>query len=190
MILTSLLCTPVFAQDPEIEHETRINVIVADDVSDQATRIDWTTNDPNIDFMNMQVGESQSIVDESGRNILVTKEEAGLRFNIDGESVFVPDMGEAHSAHMTLVAADSGAIVDHDVDIEIIDGSSTATATSVAAPAMSGATIMTKEPLDAATQESIRSILLSAGENNVKFVDSGKLNRQIKVIRKQVEVVN
>ena len=184
MLVSGFLLTFAYAQDPAIEQETKIELIVADEVGDKATRIDWTSNDPNIDFMSMQVGESQSIVDESGRNILVTKEEGGLRFNVDGESIIVPDMGEMHGEHMAIamVAADGSTTLERDIDVNVIHGNATATAP--------GAMIITDKPLDAATQDSIRSLLQSAGENDVKFVASDSENRQIKVIRKQVEVTH
>lgn len=191
---TSMIFGTAFADDIDVDtgHEVRIEVIVADGDMGEATAINWINTNPDIDLHNMQVGESQSIVDESGRSILVTREENGLRFEVDGKSVVVPDMGEIHGTSMVhgstaaFVLADGTQDIDHDFDIEVVsDGHDMAT------PVAGGVMIVTKEPLDASTQESIRSVLQSAGNTDeVTFIDRSGAGgaRHVKVIRKKVEL--
>jgi len=180
------VAAPAYAQ--EEEHEIKMQVIVSGDGSESENVINWTSNDPNIDFQNMQVGESQAIVDESGRSVLVTKEADGLRFDVDGESVVIPDMGDMHGSTMTMVSADGMVDIDHDIDVQLIGGGH-----AMASPVTEGVMIITKEPLDATTQESIRSLLQSVGNNDeVTFIDgnNGPGGRHVKVIRKTVELKN
>jgi hypothetical protein len=185
----SMIFGSALADDTDVDtgHEVQIEVIVADGDMSDATTIDWTNTNPDIDLQNMQVGESQSIVDDSGRSILVTKEENGLRFNVDGKSVLMPEFGEVHGAHMmTLVSTDGAQSVDHGFDIEVMGGGH-----AMASPVADGVMIVTKEPLDASTQESIRSVLQSAGNTDeVTFIDGSAAGsgRHVKVIRKKVEL--
>ena len=54
-----------------------------------------------------------------------------------------------------------------------------------------GVTVISDEPLDASTQESIRAVLQSAGrDDELTFIDhSGTMEgKQIHMIRKQVEI--
>ncbi len=128
----------------------------------------------------MQVGETRSIVDESGRSILITREEEGFKFEVDGKTVMVPEIGEP-GQYATFVG---GPDVTADFDVEIIaDDFSMHDGNSV--------TIISGEPLDAATQESIKAVLQSAGrDDTVTFIHGGGSTdaRQVKVIRKVVEI--
>ena len=193
--LAALAVTIIFgaalANAQETEHEIKVQIIVTGDGSDAENVINWTSNDPNIDLHNMQIGESQAIVDDSGRSILVTKEAEGLRFDIDGESIVIPDFGEMENVHgttMAFISADGTQTIDHDIDVQIIgDGH------AMASPMTDGVMIITSEPLDASTQESIRSVLLSAGnDDEVTFIDgSGDgSGRHVKVLRKTIEIKN
>lgn len=64
----------------------------------------------------MQVGETQSIVDESGRSVLITREEQGFKFEVDGKTVILPEMGAA-GEYMTFI---DGSDITADFDVEII----------------------------------------------------------------------
>lgn len=182
--------------DPQIEHKTKIQVVVAGDGRQAPTEINWTSSASGIDLNALQIGESQSIVADDGRSILVTKQEDGLRFDVDGESVVVPDIGNVNDIHggphvtnMAFVSADGVTEFDHDVDVTFVaDG----LAEGHAMASAGGTMIMTKEPLDQATQDSIKSLLQSSGNNDeVTFIDSGTAGgRQLHVVKKTVEVSN
>jgi hypothetical protein len=187
ILASSMIVGAALADDAAqtAEKEMTIQVVVAGDGTGEGATINWTSNDPNMDLHNMQIGESQSIVDDAGRAILVTKVEEGLKFDVDGESVVIPDMGE-HGTHMALISADGINGIDHDVDVQVI-GSGHA----MASPVTDGVMIITSEPLDAATQESIRAVLQSAGNNDeVTFIDGGNSGGDgtVRVVRKKVEI--
>ncbi len=60
----------------------------------------------------MQEGENRSIIDESGRNILVTREADGFTLNIDGEIIELPML---FGGHHSMVWAEDGDEVDVNV---------------------------------------------------------------------------
>jgi len=159
----------------ETEKQMKIHV-ATDGVGHEATEIRLSGADMDFDLQDMQVGETRSVVDESGRSVLITRQEDGFEFNIDGKVINMPDMhgefatlvnheiedGEVHKmrAHKMVMA-------DGDNDIMIVSGT----------------------PLDSSTQDSIRAVLQSAGHDaDVKFIDGGAGGgeHQVKVIRKQV----
>lgn len=193
-LAASLVYASAWADDTDqaVEHEVKIKVVVAGDGTDSPTEVNWTNHDPNIDLDNMQVGESQSIVDDDGRSILVTRQEDGLRFDVDGKSVVVPDFadvrGGPHGTSMAFVSADGITEFDHDVDVTIVGGGE---GHAMASPVAGGTMIVTKEPLDQATQDGIRSLLQSSGNTEeVTFIDrNGSSNGyRHRIVRKTIEV--
>jgi hypothetical protein len=183
--LLALAATMTFALAAlaDVEEKMEMKIVVAGAASDESATIHWIgSGDAGFDMQGMQVGETQSIVDESGRAVLVTRETDGFRFDVDGETIVVPDMG-AHEEYLTLT---DGSDMTADFDVEIVGD-------HYAMPTFgdSGVTIISGEPLDASTQESIKAVLQSAGrDDQVTFVDGsgGTDYRQIKMIRKRVEV--
>ena len=52
-----------------------------------------------------------------------------------------------------------------------------------------GVTIISAEPLDDSVRESIRSVLISAGnDDEVTFIDGSANDGQVRVIKKRIEV--
>ena len=171
------------AASAQVEEQREANIVVAGAASDESTMIHWIGNDyAGFDMQGMQVGETQSIVDEAGRAVLITREAEGFRFDVDGETVVVPDMG-VHGEYLTLT---DNSDVTADFDVEIV-GDHYATPTF----GNGGVTIISGDPLDAITRESIKAVLMSAGHDvDVTFIDrsSGGDGRQIQMIRKRVEI--
>ena len=113
----------------------------------------------------------------------------------EGDTVVVPDMG-AHGTHMAFVNADGdpGDIdvrvmkmdgVHENIDIEVMgDG-----AHMMQAHHPDGVTIISATPLDDSVKESIRSVLISAGNNEeVTFIDGSGDGKQVHVIKKHIEI--
>ncbi len=112
----------------------------------------------------MQVGEIQSVVDESGRSILITREENGIKFEVDGKTINMPLFDAGHDA----IWIDDGS--DKDIDVRIhrvgrfIGGDDSA-----------GIMIISGKTIDDATQESIKKLLLSSGyDDGVDFMSGGE----------------
>ncbi len=171
-----------FAQE---EHEMKFEIIVAEDGTDETTSFSWSGADADFDIQDMQVGESRSIIDDSGQSVLITRETDGYKIDIDGKTIMMPEMPEmgAHGAHMAFV---DGGVMDIDVQV-ISDGHFL----SSGGPA--GVTIITDEALDESTRASIEAVLQSAGrDDKVIFIDGsgGPHGENVRIIRKHVEVVN
>ena len=169
----------------EEEHKMKFEVIVAEDGADETTSFSWSGADADFDMQDMQVGESRSIIDDSGQSILITRETDGFKIDIDGKTIMMPEMPGmgAHGTHMAFV--DGG---DMDIDVQVIsDGH------FMSNGGPPGVTIITDEALDESTKASIEAVLQSAGrDDKIIFIDSsgGSDGEHVKIIRKHVEVIN
>ena len=166
----------------DVEEKREMKIVIQGASSDESTSFHWVSDDSDFDMQGMQVGETHSIVDESGRPVLITREEEGFKFDIDGKTVVVPDMG----VHGTQLAFSDGSDFNSDFDIEIIGDQH-----MMSSRDGSGVTIISGEPLDASTKESIKSVLISAGrDDDVIFIDGsgGSDGRHIKIIKKKIEI--
>ena len=81
----------------EVEKKIELKVMVSDDGSGDDKEIHWVSDDLDLD--DLAVGESKTITGESGREVTVTRTDDGMQFDIDGETVVVPDMGAHGYAH-------------------------------------------------------------------------------------------
>ncbi|MDH4109328.1 MAG: hypothetical protein OEW35_13510 [Gammaproteobacteria bacterium] len=133
----------------------------------------------------LQVGESRSIVDDDGRTVLVTRTADGIELSVDGRTIALPHIEGVHAgAH------------DANVDVKVMR------LHGPGSPGEDAVTIISGKPLDPSVQETIRSALVSAGDNRqVVFVDGagsegdhmimhGGDAHRIKVIRKEVGATN
>jgi len=163
------------------EMRTNIAIAVVDD-SDGEVRIELDSDDLGFNLHDMQEGENRSIVDKSGRTILVTREADGFTFDVDGKTIKMPAFDGDHHG-MVWVDADH----DEDIDVRVMKDASFVTAGS-----MDGIMIMSGKPIDEATQQAITSLLESAGHgSDVRFIDhdgphSGP--HGVHVIKKHVEI--
>lgn len=178
----------------DIEEKRVMKIVIEGVSSDDSTSFHWSSNDSSLDMHNMQIGESQSIVDESGRSVLITRESEGFRFDIDGETIVVPDMDFGpHEMHMAFT---DGSDFTTDINVEVMGdvmGAVMGKHHFMSAHASDGVTIISREALDATTKESIKAVLLSAGRSDeVIFIDrSGDADgKHVKIVRKQIEVIH
>jgi len=181
------------ASAQDVEKKMELKVVVAGDGAGDGHEVHWVSDDAGLE--DLAIGESKTITGESGREVVVTKTEDGMQFEVEGETVMVPDMG-AHGTHMAFVDAEGGhGDIDvrvmkmdgmhQDIDIEVM-GDATH---MMRAHHPDGVTIISGTPLDDSVKDSIRSVLISAGNNEeVTFVDSSAEGHQVKVIKKRVEI--
>ena len=175
------------AHSQEQEETIALKVIVSAD-GDEPKSVHWVSDDVDLD--DLAVGESRTITGEDGKDVVVTRMDDGMQFDINGETVVVPGM---HGDHLAFV----GANVDQDIDVKVMGGHGEdvdvtitgAGAHATAAHRPEGVTIISSEPLDDSVRESIRSVLISAGlDEEVRFID-GSADQQVHVIKKRVEVI-
>ena len=173
------LAGPAMAGD-EANMKMAIEVIGEDGMN--ASHFKFNSDDLGFDLDEMQVGESRSIVDESGQSILVTRGEEGFSLNIDGETIELPHLrGGDHGGIHWITDGD-----DSDINVHVMrDINVTRT------KEMSGTMIMSPKPIDAATQQAIKSLLESAGySNEVQFIDHDRAEHgrvMIKKVERAVE---
>lgn len=160
-----------------------IAIAVAGHEMGDETRVMLNSEELGFDLHDMQVGENRSVVDASGRNILITREVEGFKFDIDGKEVAVPLFEGGHTGAVWL----GDAMAHEDVQVHVMSDMSTATA-----PAMEDVMIFSGKPIDDATQQAIKTMLEAAGHgSDVRFVDRessmGGMHG-VKVIEKRVEI--
>lgn len=179
----------------EVEKKMEIKIVVDGDGADQPNVVSWSSDGEDLE--NLAVGESRTISSGSGNDVVVTKTESGMEFNVNGETVVVPDMGE-HGMHMAFVDADGVHSMDGDIDVEVmaLGGDETvdvrvmkAGTHATPAHAPDGVTIISGTALDDSVRESIKSVLISAGvDDEVRFIDGSEDGNHVRVIKKRVEV--
>ena len=185
LAVSLIFATAALAQDDE---RMEMKIVVAGATADESATIHWIgSGAAGIDMQAMQVGESQSFVDESGRAILVTREQEGFRFDVDGKTIVLPDFGD-RPEYITLA---DGSNVTADFDVEIVGNHRAMSMMATPAFGPGGVTIISGEPLDASIKESIKAVLISAGrDDEVTFISHGDGGEgQVQMIRKRVEVI-
>jgi len=180
---------PALAGESNAMWESRVVIAEDDGSGGEPLRIELSGEDLGFDLQDLQLGESRSVVDKSGRSILITRTEQGYDFNVDGKTVSMPAF--EHYAERVEIVDLSDAEFEGDFDVAVMNGEA---AFASARPA--GITIITPEPLDESTQASIRSVLQAAGHSDaITFVDPTTMPtvhstgaHAIKVIRKDVQI--
>jgi len=166
----------------DVEEKRVMKIVVAGESSGDSTTIHWASDDSEFDTQGMQLGETHSIVDESRNSVLITKVAEGFRFDVDGETIFVPDI-DTNEMHMAFL---DGSDFSADVDVEIIGDHQMMSSHDIG-----GVTIISGEALDETTKESIKAVLQSAGrDDEVIFIDgsSGPDGKHVRVIKKKIEI--
>ena len=136
------------------EHKAIKIVVDADDAGNY-TSLAFDSEQMGFDLSELQEGESRSFVDDKGRNVLVTRESDGFKIDVDGEIIALPaiDFAIEHGDHATATwVGDVDVEVEHD-SMALVDADSV------------GVMIISSDPIDASTQETIRSVLQSAGHS-------------------------
>jgi len=173
------LMTLAAAQAQEVEKKVEIKVVV-DGNGDDVSEMHWVSDDLDFDLQDLAVGETRTIQGESGKTVTVTRSQDGFEFDVDGKAVSMPHMGD-HAGHMAFVETDG---VHENVDVRVMGGG----AHAMRAHSPEGVTIISGKPLDDSVKESIRSVLISAGNNEeVTFIEGGEGGKR--VIVKKVEIV-
>ena len=128
-------------------------------------RIVLDSEELGFDLHSMQEGENHSIIDESGRSILITRQADGFTLNIDGEVVEMPML---FGQHHGMVWSEDGDEVD--VNVHVMHRAKIAGMHGM--HDFDDTMIISRKPIDDATQQEIKSLLKSAGyESDINFVD-------------------
>jgi hypothetical protein len=179
----------------EVEKTMAFKIVVDGEGSAEPNVVSWSTDGGDLE--NLAVGESRTINGGSGNDVIVTRTEAGMEFNVNGETVVVPDLGQ-HGTTMAFVDVDGAHEVHGDIDVEVMqfEGDETIDvkvigggAHAVRAHPPEGVTIISDQTLDDSVKDSIRSVLISAGnDSEVRFIDGSEDGNHVRVIKKRVEI--
>ena len=162
-VVASLMLAAVTVADENIEMKIKIDI--DDDSGGEPVFLSLDSETMGFALHDMQVGEIQSVVDETGRSILITREADGIKFEVDGKTINMPLLDTEHEA----IWIDDGNFEDIDVQVHRIGG-------FVGHEDSDGIVIISGKTIDGATQEGIRSMLLSTGhEGGVEFIDGGEM---------------
>jgi hypothetical protein len=183
--LTTLLSSgAALAQNAEVEKKMEIKVMITDDEDeDGATEMHWVSNDIDFDIEDLAMGESRTIENESGKTVIITRAEEGFVFDVDGKAVMMPHLG-APGSHMPFAGMPVEPGEPMDIDVRMMAGP------HVMRPHHpEGITIVSGKPLDDSVKESIRSVLISAGnDDEVTFIEGSEGDKQ--VMMRKVEIVH
>ncbi len=172
------LASAALAED-DVKMTMAIAVVDDDGGNERSFKIN--SDDLGFDLQDMQEGENRSIVDESGKNILVTRTSDGFSFNIDGETIDLPAFhDEGHHGMVWVGDGDAS-----DVDVHVMHDTNMTTMHE-----MNDTMIISGKPIDATTQQAIRNLLGSSGyDSEVNFVDRDSAHDGRVMIKKVERVV-
>jgi hypothetical protein len=170
------------ADEVEVEKKMEIKVMVSGDGEGDATEMHWISNDMDFEMEDLAVGESRALETESGKSVTITRAEEGFSFDVDGKTIMLPGMG-GHGSHMAFIGEPGKPGAPMDIDVEMSGGPHI-----MRAHHPEGITIVSGKPLDDSVKESIRSVLISAGNGEeVTFIDGSEDGRH--VMMKKIEII-
>jgi len=170
--------------DEILLNDSEISVVIAEEGSNP---FHWTSDALEFSLDDLSVGEQRTSVGPDGRQTIVSRHSNGYTINVDGRELELP-VGDEH-AHM-LALVEEGHLDDLDVHI-VGDDAAPVMKRIMKSAGHDGVVIISEDPLDPSVQESIRSVLISAGINeDVQFVNSSsksaKHERRIEIRREVV----
>lgn len=151
------------------EHRTQIKIEV-DGENSKHRVIEFDGQDSDINLHDLEVGESQTLTDKSGQEVVVTRTEDGLEFDVEGEHETEDVIVRKHKKMHVIKTQNS-----------------------------SGVTIISGDEIDDATRAKIEAALKEAGKDgDVQFIDGSELGgetqahgeREVRIIRKEIDVTN
>ncbi|MDJ0698495.1 MAG: hypothetical protein QNJ07_01455 [Woeseiaceae bacterium] len=86
--------------------KTKMKIAIVEDSGDGETRITLDSDELGFNLHDLQEGETQTISDASGKNVLVTRTADGFSLDVDGKTIEVPAIGEELDSDVTLIDHD------------------------------------------------------------------------------------
>lgn len=162
-ILLVLMATPLAAASAE-DYELRIAIDDGTPDGQLFIELDDATN--GLDLDSLQVGESRSLIDKSGRAVLMTRTVDGFELNVNGRIIELPALG-GEATHDVHIAGAGDAAVEIERHVRVVD--------KTAGP-NDAVTVISRSPIDKATRDVIRDALAAAGHDaRVEFIDTSAL---------------
>ena len=163
VVVIGLFATTVWSGE-ENHHKMKIEVV--SDGGDGETHLVLDSDELGFNLHDIQVGENQSVVDGSGRAVLIARNEEGFSFEIDGKTIEMLAFDGAHQGMDVHSCMAPPAMMDEET-VMIVSG----------------------KTIDSATQQIIQTALESTGYENVHFAGGHEGGpHQIRVVEKVLEV--
>ena len=186
IVVMGLFATAVWSGQDD---HRKIEVNVMSDDGHGQTHFVLDSEDLGFSLHEMQVGENQSVVDDEGRAVLITRNEDGFSFEVDGKTIEMPGLGGLHEKNVWVSKGEFA--TDADIDFRVMhEGMGMHHGMAPRAMmAAEGVMIISGKEIDEATQQIIRTALESAGHDSVHFAGGHEGGpHQIRVIEQVVEV--
>ena len=185
LVWVCLIATAAVAGE---ERRTEIKIAVDGDAGEHRF-FHFDSADSGVDIESMAVGESQVITDSDGNEVTVLRTEDGFEIDVAGEKIEIAGLHDDHEFAMLHGTRDmDDVIVEKHKQVRVIKSHDT-----------NGVTIITGDEIDADTRAALEKVLRDAGKSgDIVFIDGSELgggeqahgNREVRVIRKEVDVTN
>lgn len=167
------------------EHRTEIKIAVDGEAGDHKV-FHFDSADSDVDIDSMEVGETEVITDKDGNEATITRTEEGFEINVEGETI---DIAGLHDAHEFKMQHDAGEMhVEKHKSVRVIKSHDA-----------NGVTIISGDEIDAETRAALEKVLKDAGKDGeVMFIDGSELSgdeqvhgkHEVRVIKKEIDVTN
>jgi hypothetical protein len=185
LVWVCLIATAAVAGE---ERRTEIKIAVDGDAGEHRF-FHFDSADSGVDIESMAVGESQVITDNDGNEVTVLRTEDGFEIDVAGEKIEIAGPHDDHEFAMLHGTRDmDDVIVEKHKQVRVIKSHDT-----------NGVTIITGDEIDADTRAALEKVLRDAGKDgDIVFIDGSELgggeqvhgNREVRVIRKEIDVTN
>lgn len=184
LVVASALAAIAMSANAGEKRDMEISIATIDDATQEEVRVELDSKTLGFDLHDMQVGENRAVVDKNGQNVLITREADGFKFDVDGKTIDMPlHHGGPGGHHKAFAHGPDG---DKEIRIMRMHGG------PMPPGGPGGVVIMSGEPIDEATQQSIKALLESAGhDSEVHFIEHSMTKHddgENVVIEKRVEV--
>lgn len=183
------------------QHESKIKIAVDGDGGEPKV-FEWHSSDPDADLSNLEVGESKTLTGDDGQEVVVTRTEEGLAFDIDGEKLemmnfsgdgeIVVDIDVEHDGmakhKIHKVHSDDKVVINKSKNVKIIKSDH-----------IDGVTIISSGEINEEARARIKQVLKDAGtDGEVMFLDGSELGgdahadgeHKVRVIKKKIETTD
>ena len=174
------------------EHRTHIKIAVDGDDTEHRV-IEFDSQDSGVNLHDLEVGETRTLTDKSGQEVVVTRTEDGMEFDVEGEKIELNHMiGDFDGEHEIEIMHDG-----HKTEDVIVKKHKKEH--MIKAHASSGVTIISGDEIDDATRAKIEAALKEAGKDgDVQFIDGSELGgeaqahgeHEVRIIKNEIDVTN
>lgn len=184
------------------EHETRIKIAVAADGGDPEV-FEWHSADSGVDLSELEIGESETITNENGKEVTFTRTEDGFDIAVDGKNIEVMKMYGDSTVDVEVHHEGDAEVFVHKMHEDGKDGDvmirKTKNVKIIKAGDDAGVTIISGDAIDEKTRERLKEVLKDAGKDGeILFLDGSELGggetahgkHEVRVIKKEVDVTN